>query len=166
MTYTAPFSHLPSEFNAFLFESIGEESNGMLLSVLSALARMDVDPWQEASHLARLPRNTATKRLASMIAAIPSRLSAPSDHEAIAGRLIALLPDRASSKIVSPETRPGISAPTKSAAFIYVLFFLMAVMAGAQFMATSRQAPEQVDDAHAAPSRAVSTQMPLPTLGQ
>ena len=33
-----------SEFDAFLFAHIGEEKNGMLLSVLSALARLDLDP--------------------------------------------------------------------------------------------------------------------------
>ena len=38
-----------SEFDSFLCAPIGEERNGMLLSVLSALARLDVDPWQEAT---------------------------------------------------------------------------------------------------------------------
>lgn len=40
-----------SEFNAFVFAPIGEERNGMLLSVMSALARRDIDPWQEAARL-------------------------------------------------------------------------------------------------------------------
>ena len=34
----------------------------MLLSVLSALARLDIDPWQEAAQLAGLPGETATRR--------------------------------------------------------------------------------------------------------
>jgi hypothetical protein len=33
----------------------------MPLSVLSALARLDVDPWQEAAKLARLLEETATQ---------------------------------------------------------------------------------------------------------
>ena len=33
----------------------------MLLSVLSALARLDIDPWQEAVQLAALPEETATR---------------------------------------------------------------------------------------------------------
>jgi hypothetical protein len=31
----------------------------LLLSVLSALARLDVDPWKEAANLAQLPEETA-----------------------------------------------------------------------------------------------------------
>ena len=38
-------------FDPFLFAAIGEEQNGMLLSVLSALARLDLDPWYEAASL-------------------------------------------------------------------------------------------------------------------
>ena len=54
-----------SEFDRFLFAPIGEEKNGMLLSVLSALARLDLDPWREAAELARMPKHTAKQRLTS-----------------------------------------------------------------------------------------------------
>jgi hypothetical protein len=33
----------------------------MLLSVVSALARLNVDPWQEATQSAGLPGDTATR---------------------------------------------------------------------------------------------------------
>jgi hypothetical protein len=46
-------------YDAFLFESLGVEENGMDLSVLSALARAGVDPWAEAKRLAALPRQAA-----------------------------------------------------------------------------------------------------------
>jgi hypothetical protein len=36
------------EFDAFLCASFGEEMNGMALSVMSAFARRNLDPWQEA----------------------------------------------------------------------------------------------------------------------
>ena len=62
----APTPALAREFDDFLFSSIGEDSNGMLLSVVSALARLDVDPWQEAANLAQLPGTTAARRLASL----------------------------------------------------------------------------------------------------
>ena len=68
MTYSASVSRLGSEFDDFLFAPIGEDRNGMLLSVLSALARLDIDPWQEVAELAGLPGTTATQRLASLIA--------------------------------------------------------------------------------------------------
>ena len=62
-----------AEFNEFLFAPIGEDRNGMLVSVLSALARLDVDPWLEAAKLAQLPGETATRRLASLIGSLNDR---------------------------------------------------------------------------------------------
>src|ERR1700751_4445600 len=88
MTRSASFSVLASEFDDFLFAPIGEDRNGMLLSVLSALARLDVDPWQEAAELARLPGETGTQRLASLIAALPDRPSPHLDPGTIAARLV------------------------------------------------------------------------------
>ena len=75
MTHSASPSVLGSEFDAFLFAPIGEDKNGMLLSVVSALARLNVDPWQEAAQLAGLPGDTATRRLASLIASISSTVA-------------------------------------------------------------------------------------------
>ena len=71
MKNSATIMSARSEFDAFLFAHIGEEKNGMLLSVLSALARLDLDPWREAAELARTPRQIARQRLTSLIAALP-----------------------------------------------------------------------------------------------
>ena len=60
------------EFDDFLCASIGEEENGMALSVMSAFARRNVDPWEEAARLSRLPRNVATRELCAIIAELPS----------------------------------------------------------------------------------------------
>ena len=76
---TVPIPVPGSEFNNFLFASIGEDRNGMLVSVLSGLARSDVDPWQEAAKLAQLPGETATRELAALIGALPDRASAYPD---------------------------------------------------------------------------------------
>jgi hypothetical protein len=86
------FSTLGSQFDDFLFSSIGEDRNAMPLSVLSALARLDIDPWQEAAELARLPPETAKQRLASSIAALPNAWPAHLELKIIAARLVALLP--------------------------------------------------------------------------
>ena len=51
----------------FLCAPIGEDRNGTTLSVLSALARLDVDPWSEATSLARMPREAAAERLTALI---------------------------------------------------------------------------------------------------
>ena len=72
MKNSATIMSARSEFDAFLFAHIGEEKNGMLLSVLSALARLDLDPWREAAELARTPQQTARQRLTSLIEALPN----------------------------------------------------------------------------------------------
>jgi hypothetical protein len=58
MTRSAMTALLGPEFDAFLYAPVDEEGNGVLLSVLSALARLDVDPWREAAELARMPTIT------------------------------------------------------------------------------------------------------------
>lgn len=85
-------SPLGSQFDAFLFAPIGEDRNGLPLSVVSLLARMDLDPWQEAAGLAGLPAQDAAQKLAGLLAASPVPSMRPSDPETLATRLIALLP--------------------------------------------------------------------------
>ena len=75
----------------------------MLLSVLSALARMNVDPRKEAAALAELPRKEAVHRLSCLIEALPVRPSAPEDPVTIAARLIKLLPHRSSLDLPLPR---------------------------------------------------------------
>jgi hypothetical protein len=58
VTLPSPFSLPYSKFNEFPFASIGKEGNGMSLSVVSALARFEMDPWQEAARLSDLPKNS------------------------------------------------------------------------------------------------------------
>ena len=122
MTYSASVSHLGSEFDDFLFAPIGEDRNDMPLSVVSALARLDIDPWQEADKLARLPGETAIQRLASLIAALPEGPTAHLDPGAIAARLIAPLPRRARSNIPSRETLLSVGAATNPRAVIPIIF--------------------------------------------
>jgi hypothetical protein len=169
MTRSASASVLGCEFDDFLFAPICEDRNGMLLSVLSALARLDVDPWQEAAKLAQLPDETATQKLASLIAALPDWPSAHLDPGAIAPRLIALLPRRASSKIPSRKTLLRVGAETNSRTAIYVIFYVifMAFLLGAQCIIASRQLPARADKARTPTSgTAISPQMPPPSSGQ
>jgi hypothetical protein len=104
MTPSASAFLFNSEFDDFLFAPIGEDKNGKLLSILSALARSDLDPWQEAAELAELPGEPATQRLASLIAALPDGSMAHPAPGTAAARLITLLPLRTRSIIRSRET--------------------------------------------------------------
>jgi len=94
MNASASNSRLGSEFDAFLFAPIGEDRNGLPLSIVSLLARMDLDPWQEAARLATLPMEAAAQKLASLLTALPVPSLKPADPATMATRLIALLPRR------------------------------------------------------------------------
>jgi hypothetical protein len=101
MARPAFFALTESELNRFLLAPIGEERNGMMLSVFSALARLDLDPWVEAARLADLPGETATEALTQAI----TRLSdswMPSDARRIAERLVLLLPSPADTQVPDP----------------------------------------------------------------
>jgi hypothetical protein len=91
---SASISRLPSEFDDFLFAPICEDKRDMPISVLSALARLDVDPWQEAALLAQSPGAKSTERLAAYLAALPGGLSVHMEPKTVAARLITLLPRR------------------------------------------------------------------------
>jgi hypothetical protein len=71
VTLPSPFTLPHSQFNEFLFASIGKEGNGMPLSVVSALARHEIDPWQEAARLSDLPKELATTALDRLIRRLP-----------------------------------------------------------------------------------------------
>jgi hypothetical protein len=101
-------SLLKPEFNDFLLAPIGEERNEMPLSVLSALARLDVDPWQEAARLDQLPKELAAESLAEMIGDLPGGQWGPPDSRLIAARLVQLLPSRDASR--TPSALAGADA--------------------------------------------------------
>ena len=114
MTPAASVSFFRPEFGDFLYAPIDSDANEMALSVLSALARLDVDPWEEAAQLSELPKDTATQRLASLIARLPGGWT-QADARAIADRLIKLLPRRSSSKVPLAENAHGLREMTGSA---------------------------------------------------
>ena len=160
------FSQLGPEFDDFLFAPIGEDGNGMVLSVLSALARLDIDPWQEAANLSGLPGGAATQRLASLIAALPDESSAYPDPATVAARLVALLPRPANPNIPSRATLFGAGAVTHRQAVTYVYVIFMVFALGAQWIAANRLPAAQVRNIHAPASSLISTQVRPPIYGQ
>jgi hypothetical protein len=95
------FSLLKSEYNDFLFASVGTDDDDRgTLTVLSAFSREGLDPWQQAAKLRQLPRELATRNLASILAGLPDGVRSASEAQLAADRLIELLPRR-----MSPTTR-------------------------------------------------------------
>jgi hypothetical protein len=126
MNRSASLPTLTSSYNDFLYAPVGEDGNGMLVTVLSVLARQNVDPWKEAADLSRLPGDTAMKRLTSMIAVLPGQSSTP-DPTAVAGRLMALLPRHvdsvSNSECASLAITSVIRSPTVTK-FLFVAIYL------------------------------------------
>ncbi len=164
MTRSPTTAQPGAEFDAFLFAPIDERDSSAWLSVLSALARLDVDPWGEAAALARMPKVTARQRLASLIAALPDAPARRLHPTMIADRLIKLLPrgelastaSRAHSLRADPA--PTIRGATKT---ILINLLLMAGMMFVQWgLASMRPSPVHV--AHATMSGTVQPKLPAP----
>ena len=103
MTQTVLAPLIGPEFDKFLGASIGASQNGTTVSILSALARSDVDPWQEAAALARMPKEGAAIRLAKLIAGLSRDSLEVTPDKAFVGDLIGLLPRVASFPMALPE---------------------------------------------------------------
>ena len=69
MTTAFATTSLSDQFNAFLRAALWVDRDAAPLSVLSALARLDVDPWEEAAQLANLPEASACAKLAAQMQA-------------------------------------------------------------------------------------------------
>jgi hypothetical protein len=148
-----------SEFNDFLFAPIGEDRNGMLVSVLSGLARSDVDPWQEAARLAKLPGESATQRLASLIGALPDRAASYPESHAIAARLVALLPRPLGFSGV-PQGASGSAWAAMNSRPWWIYVAVMVFVLGSQFLIASHQLSVKSDDANAKAAIAVPPAAP------
>jgi hypothetical protein len=147
MTHAALASLLGPEYDDFLYASIDEPRNGKLLSVLSALARLDVDPWREAAKLARLPKEAATQRLAVLIAALPDEPSAHRSAGTTAARLIALLPRGAGPIIAPRQASLGVGALAHPRSAAYAIFLALTLFAFCAFLSSGLSTP--ADNSHA-----------------
>ena len=110
MDHRARFLTLNASYEAFLFALVCEDANGMRLSVISALARTDVDPWEEASRLAAMPKAIAEKTLLSILDLVSGRSWKSPEAAVIVARLIRLLPQSGEAATVA-RTETANAAP-------------------------------------------------------
>ena len=148
------------EFGPFLFASIGDDRNGKLLSVLSMLARLDIDPWQEAASLARMSKETATARLTALIGALPDEPTAGVPIESVAGDLVALLPRTNAFAPPAPQQLASLSGFEKprlrlGLGALALLIFLALLFSYGPPLLTDKGAapPAQVETETAKPER-------------
>jgi hypothetical protein len=117
------------EFQQFLYAPICEDQEGMTLSVLSALARQDIDPWTEAARLSRLPEETAVEQIIALLDALPRRIVASLDRMKVASRLSALLPRATASDLSGAQPAAAAGGQSRAAlAFNWRFFYLYLCM--------------------------------------
>ena len=111
----------------FLHASVGEDRNGNPVTVLSAFARLGLDPWEEASDLSRLTRERARLRLGGLLARFRDVAVSGDGYGPTTQRLIDLLPRNSphSSREANPSSSPAHLAVAPILAIISVIFVLV-----------------------------------------
>ena len=138
------------EFDAFLSAPVGEDADGVGLSVMSALARIGLDPWSEAARLSDLPRDAAVEALTLTLGKLPAGSGRPADDRSDlerARRLADCLPrshlavEAASRRASVVKARP---APrTVSGPLIWLFYAAIAV--GFYFLFSQLQPERQLE---------------------
>jgi hypothetical protein len=142
---------LRTDYDAFLHSSVGDDVNGLPLTLLTVLARLGIDPWEEAAELASLPAERALQRLAARLESMPQAPASPADTVSIAGRLIELLhrtPAPAPVKrdaLLDTAVHPKVLKPAKeiNPAIYYLIGILFMLLS--QWALTRGQGQQPMD---------------------
>ena len=122
------------EFERFLYASVGEDQNGSIVTVLSTLARLDLDPWEEAAELAALGREAARLRLGLRLSKFRDVPELARNHGSVARELARLLPERpVRDATVNGEAtnRAALSLGMIGAVLAVLLFVVQMMFVGA-----------------------------------
>src|SRR5215472_1247244 len=136
MTLRGSFRPLRPDLDRFLFATVEDEIDGIPLSVISALTRLGLDPWQEAGRISSLSNREAVEQLAWLIAELPGIFRPLGEAREIADRLIQLLPryDTNRGSTLQVQIRPSYLRPVLSRTsqlWIACLVLAAAVLASA-----------------------------------
>jgi hypothetical protein len=131
MTLRRAYTPMLPEFDAFLFAYVGEEVDGVPLSVLSALSRLGLDPRDEAARLAHLTKDAAADQLARMIARLSDRQWSVSEARRIASGLIERLPmASAAGKGDRAATASKFATRVRASPYLIYLALALAMLGG------------------------------------
>lgn len=100
-----------SDFDPFLYAFVGDDRNGCKVTVISALARLGLDPWKESAELAALGQEAAHARLGTLLSGFKDVPMLERENGAVAARLAMLLPEHLShrmSKLAVPAKFSGL----------------------------------------------------------
>jgi len=122
------FSLANAQFNDFLFEPIGDDARGISISMISGLARLDLDPWLESARLAALPLDGARRAIAERLGQLNVGTWDAARNLRVAERLAKLLPAPGRPARPAGAKRP-MPAPVAFAAGLFVVAALAALLA-------------------------------------
>ena len=125
MALRGSFRPLRPDLDNFLFAAVGAERDRIPLSMLSALTRLGLDPWDEAGRLSSLSKREAIEQLARLIAELPGACRPLPEARGIASASIERLPKHDSDRAVLPvrnrRRRPWRTMPRLSQFWIFLL---------------------------------------------
>ncbi|MFV1530992.1 MULTISPECIES: hypothetical protein [unclassified Phaeobacter] len=113
--------HSP-EFDRLLQAFVGEDRNGNAVTVLSALARLELEPWEEAAALAALEKEVAGSRLEMLLSQCRDVPALKQDSGTLARKLTLLLPKRKRLMAVSGAAENG---PTNLSGLIWAVLTIL-----------------------------------------
>jgi len=124
----------PPDFEQFLYSPVGKDRNNNVVTVLSALARLDLDAWVETAALVSMDQGAARARLAQLLSQLRDVPTLKRNAGQVAQDLSLLLPDRQ-----APHPRPSWKALAQGQlATIIVIWSLLAlVLFMVQFLSIS-----------------------------
>lgn len=132
MTQPAVLSQNPPEFERFLYATVGEDRNGSVVTVLSTLARLGLDPWNETAELVTLGRDAAGTRLGILLSRFRDVPALGSTHGRVARELSLLLPEGPPARALQQAASKASGGRLRSSgaiwAMIAVFFILMQVL--------------------------------------
>ena len=123
------------DYDAFLQAEVGEDRTGAAVTVLSALARLGLEPWTEAKELARLGSEDAEVRLEAHLAAITDVPALALASGSKAAKLVSLLPKRAPPVFAKARQTGNVSFPQVSLFWVVSALIGVAVIARIFYLA-------------------------------
>ena len=130
MGLRAEFALHHSGFEAFLAAPLWEEDNGSTLSVLSALARLGMDPWKQAALLAAEPKEGAAETLAKILSRLPKNGKEAPKYLELSERAVELLPAQAVKSSHGEVNNDGAAYTALVIALLGILTVLLASVWG------------------------------------
>lgn len=126
-----------NDFDPFLFADVGKDRAETVVTLLSALARLGLDPWKEAAELAILGPAVAQDRLESHLSRFKDVPALRIESRIVAARLTLLLPKRASQHVPKLSEAVEYSAPKSSTGWILAALLGVLVLARLYLLAQS-----------------------------